>query len=213
MDTCSLAGLFPGVRRSSVSFVFSFKILILAMQPGCVELLSHPSSHMQELKKKKKKSSSVLKMTALLSSKNFSLNYSRFTPCHWISLERRRLKGNQYWKTLEMLCSSPEVSERLQLGNAAYFFKYTTEFLKIQSLEEQTFQHFLKIKLSKTKTKTFLLYKMAGNRWSREEVFRDSEISDFPVATEGFHFFLPARFWGEWNWFVLTLSVSVRERS
>ena len=24
------------------------------MQPGCVELLSHPSSHMQELKKKKK---------------------------------------------------------------------------------------------------------------------------------------------------------------
>lgn len=25
------------------------------MQPGCVELLSHPSSHMQELKKKKKK--------------------------------------------------------------------------------------------------------------------------------------------------------------
>lgn len=49
VDTCSLAGLFPGVRRSSVSFVFSFKILILAMQPGCVELLSHPSSHMQEL--------------------------------------------------------------------------------------------------------------------------------------------------------------------
>lgn len=82
VDTCSLAGLFPGVRRSSVSFVFSFKILILAMQPGCVELLSHPSSHMQELKKKKKESSSVLKMTALLSSKNFSLNYSRFTPCH-----------------------------------------------------------------------------------------------------------------------------------
>ena len=30
VDTCSLAGLFPGVRRSSVSFVFSFKILILA---------------------------------------------------------------------------------------------------------------------------------------------------------------------------------------
>lgn len=25
------------------------------MQPGCVELLSHPSSHMQELKKKKKR--------------------------------------------------------------------------------------------------------------------------------------------------------------
>ena len=58
VDTCSLAGLFPGVRRSSVSFVFSFKILILAMQPGCVELLSHPSSHMQELKKKKKKKKS-----------------------------------------------------------------------------------------------------------------------------------------------------------
>lgn len=67
VDTCSFAGLFPGVRRSSVSFVFSFKILILAMQPGCVELLSLPSNHMQELKKKK--SSSALKMTALLSSK------------------------------------------------------------------------------------------------------------------------------------------------
>lgn len=52
VDTCSFAGLFPGVRRSSVSFVFSFKILILAMQPGCVELLSLPSNHMQELKKK-----------------------------------------------------------------------------------------------------------------------------------------------------------------
>ena len=54
-----------------------------------------------------------------------------------------------------MLCSSPEVSERLQLGNTAYFFKYTTEFLKIQSLEEQTSQHFLKIKLSKKKKKNF----------------------------------------------------------
>lgn len=55
VDTCSFAGLFPGVRRSSVSFVFSFKILILAMKPGCVELLSLPSNHRQELKKKKKK--------------------------------------------------------------------------------------------------------------------------------------------------------------
>lgn len=52
VDTCSFAGLFPGVRRSSVSFVFSFKILILAMKPGCVELSSCPSNHMQELKKK-----------------------------------------------------------------------------------------------------------------------------------------------------------------
>lgn len=55
VDTCSFAGLFPGVRRSSVSFVFSFKILILAMKPGCVELLSLPSNHRQELKKKKRK--------------------------------------------------------------------------------------------------------------------------------------------------------------
>lgn len=55
VGTCSFAGLFPGVRRSSVSFVFSFKILILAMKPGCVELLSLPSNHRQELKKKKKK--------------------------------------------------------------------------------------------------------------------------------------------------------------
>lgn len=69
VGTCSFAGLFPGVRRSSVSFVFSFKILILAMKPGCVELLSLPSNHRQELKKKKKKSSGMLKMTALLSSK------------------------------------------------------------------------------------------------------------------------------------------------
>lgn len=53
VNTCSFAGLFLGVRRSSVSFVFSFKILILAMKPGCVELQSLPSNHMQELRKKK----------------------------------------------------------------------------------------------------------------------------------------------------------------
>lgn len=67
VNTCSFAGLFLGVRRSSVSFVFSFKILILAMKPGCVELQSLPSNHMQELRKKK--SSGALKMTALLNSK------------------------------------------------------------------------------------------------------------------------------------------------
>ena len=61
-----------------------------------------------------------------------------------------------------MLCSSLEVSERLQLGNTAYFFKYTTEFLKIQSLEEQTSQHFLKIKLSKKKKKLFSSIRWQG---------------------------------------------------
>ena len=54
VNTSSFTGLFPGVRRSSASFVFSFKILILAMHPGCVELLSLLYNHMQELKKKKK---------------------------------------------------------------------------------------------------------------------------------------------------------------
>lgn len=33
-----------------MSFVFSFKILILAMKPGCVKLLSLPSNHMKEKK-------------------------------------------------------------------------------------------------------------------------------------------------------------------
>lgn len=47
--------------------------------------------------------------------------------------------------TLEMLSSSLEVNERLQLGNTAYFFKYTIEFWKIQSPEAQTLQHFLKL--------------------------------------------------------------------
>lgn len=36
------------------------------------------------------------------------------------------------------------------------------------------------------------------------------KYQDFPVATEGFHFFLPARFGV--NEISLTLSVSVRER-
>lgn len=53
VDTCSFAGLFPGVRRSSVSFVFSFKILILAMQPGCVVVEPPLKSHSRAKKKKK----------------------------------------------------------------------------------------------------------------------------------------------------------------
>lgn len=53
VDTCSFAGLFPGVRRSSVSFVFSFKILILAMQPGCVVVEPSLKSHSRAKKKKK----------------------------------------------------------------------------------------------------------------------------------------------------------------
>lgn len=77
---------FLGVRRSSVSFVFSFKILILAMQPGCVELLSLPSNHMQALKKKKKSSAciendSFVKLQEpflkLLRIHNLSLNFFR----------------------------------------------------------------------------------------------------------------------------------------
>lgn len=184
------------------------------MQPGCVELLSHPSSHMQELKKKKKKeSSSVLKMTALLSSKNFSLNYSRFTPCHWISLERRRLKGNQYWKTLEMLCSSLEVSERLQLGNTAYFFKYTTEFWKIQSPEEQTLQHFLKLncqkKNKKQKLSSSVRWQGIGDLGRRSLGILKYQI--FLLLQKVFTSFFQPDFGV--NDISLTLSVSVRERS
>ena len=179
------------------------------MQPGCVELLSHPSSHMQELKKKKKKeSSSVLKMTALLSSKNFSLNYSRFTPCHWISLERRRLKGNQYWKTLEMLCSSLEVSERLQLGNTAYFFKYTTEFWKIQSPEEQTLQHFLKLNCQKKELFFSIRWQGIGDLGRRSLGILKYQI--FLLLQKVFTSFFQPGFGV--NEISLTLSVSMRER-
>lgn len=152
-------------------------------------------------------------MTALLSSKNFSLNYSRFTPCHWISLERRRLKGNQYWKTLEMLCSSLEVSERLQLGNTAYFFKYTTEFWKIQSPEEQTLQHFLKLncqkKNKKQKLSSSIRWQGIGDLGRRSLGILKYQI--FLLLQKVFTSFFQPDFGV--NEISLTLSVSVRERS
>lgn len=53
VNTCSFAGLGPGVRRSTVSFVFSFKILILAKQLGCVVVELPLKSHSRAKKKKK----------------------------------------------------------------------------------------------------------------------------------------------------------------
>lgn len=91
-DTCSFAGLFPGVRRSSVSFVFSFKILILAMKPGYVELLS-PQITCKTKKKKKRTSSDVLKMTALLSFKIPSPKLPRI--CNLSLSFLRREKGKR----------------------------------------------------------------------------------------------------------------------
>jgi hypothetical protein len=93
-DTCSSASLFPGVRRSPVSFVFSFKILILAMQIGCVKLLNLSANHMQELKAKTVigciENDSFVKLQETLCETALALQ-----PVAAIPLERKRVKEKE----------------------------------------------------------------------------------------------------------------------
>lgn len=153
-------------------------------------------------------------MTALLSSKKPFPKLPRICNLSLSFFRREEVKRKSILIDTWDVKSSVEVSERLQLGN---LFNFSNIQLGFENFSLLKYWHtFLKSTnyLSEKKLPPSPPQKMAGNKWSGEEIFSNSEISNSPVDAGGFHFFLvlQTRFWGECNWPVIYLSVWEREK-
>ena len=150
-------------------------------------------------------------MTALLSSKKPFPKLPRICNLSLSFLRREKVKRKSILIGTWDVKSSLEVSERLQMGNLLNFSSIRLSFEKSSLLKH--WHSFWDQQTICEKRNFFPPYTVAGNKWYREEIFSNSEISNISAAAGGFQFFLgpQTRFWGECNWPVITFQCG-RER-